>query len=396
MNDFILNLKFTVILKFSLAFICLLSISTNILAQSHEIGQTTIYFYDVDRNRNIETKIYYPADNPGDNVPIASGNFPVLVFGHGFLIGWDAYHSYWTELIPEGYIICFPTTEMSLSPSHQEFGFDLRFIGNAMQDENDNANSLFYNSIAPKTGLMGHSMGGGASFLAAENNTNINTLINFAAAETNPSAIAASANISIPSLIFSGDDDCVAPANENQDLMYDNLSSNCKTQIDIINGAHCYFADYNFNCNLGESFCNPSIEISREEQQLITFDFLKLWLEYSLYDNQNAFDIFNDSLQSSNRISYSQDCNITSLDDLSKNTEAILFPNPVIDILNFSLAKEYTGGLLTIYNFMGKQLHKETVNKSDFQLNISHLPKGTYLFYYSKNNFVFSDKLIKQ
>jgi hypothetical protein len=30
--------------------------------------------------------------------------------------------------------------------------------------------SMFFNSLAPETGLMGHSMGGGASFKSAENN----------------------------------------------------------------------------------------------------------------------------------------------------------------------------------------------------------------------------------
>mgnify|MGYP001050815746 FL=1 len=80
-----------------------------------------------------------------------------------------------------------------------------------MQNETQDSTSLFFNSLAPKTGLIGHSMVGGASFLAAENNSNIHALINFAAAETTPSAISAARGITVPSLIFSGDDDCVAP-----------------------------------------------------------------------------------------------------------------------------------------------------------------------------------------
>ena len=72
-----------------------------------------------------------------------------------------------------------------------------------MQIESQTSSSIFYNTVLPKTGILGHSMGGGASFLAAENNPNVNTLINFAAAETNPSAISAARNITIPTVIFS-------------------------------------------------------------------------------------------------------------------------------------------------------------------------------------------------
>jgi hypothetical protein len=124
-------------------------------------------------------------------------------------MSWESYENFWTELVPNGYLICFPTTEMTLTPSHENFGLDLKFAATQMQNENNDNSSLFFNSLAPKTGLLGHSMGGGASFLAAENNSIISTLVTFAAAETNPSAISASLNITVSTLIFSGDDDCV-------------------------------------------------------------------------------------------------------------------------------------------------------------------------------------------
>ena len=42
---------------------------------------------------------------------------------------------------------------------------------------------------------MGHSMGGGAAFLASANNTAIETVIGLAPAETTPSAEAAAASV---------------------------------------------------------------------------------------------------------------------------------------------------------------------------------------------------------
>lgn len=95
----------------------LMLITTTLLAQPFNIGHTTVGFFDSSRNRSIETEVYYPADTPGENVPLALGNYPVIVFGHGFLMSWEAYQNFWTELVPSGYVICFPTTETGFSPA---------------------------------------------------------------------------------------------------------------------------------------------------------------------------------------------------------------------------------------------------------------------------------------
>ena len=110
-------------------------VSANISAQSFSIGNTSITFHDSSRNRKIETKIYYPSDNPGENVPIATGEFPVLVFGHGYLMGWQSYQNFWEELVPEGYLVCLPTTEMGAFPDHEDFGTDLKVVSSEMQIE---------------------------------------------------------------------------------------------------------------------------------------------------------------------------------------------------------------------------------------------------------------------
>jgi dienelactone hydrolase len=382
-------------LKIFLVLAYLLMFFGNIFAQSFNIGHTSQVFYDSTRNRDIETEIYYPADNLGENVPVASGNFPVIVFGHGFLMSWESYQNFWTELVPYGYVICFPRTEMSIIPNHEAFGLDLNFIATQMQNENDESSSLFFNSLTPKTGLMGHSMGGGATFIAGQNNTTISTLVSFAAAETTPSAISAVSDITVPTLIFSGDDDCIAPPNENQDLMYSNLSTDCKAHISIINGGHCYFADNNFNCNLGESFCNPTLDITREEQQSVTFDFLKLWLDYSLYENQNAYTTFNDSLQSSNRINFLQSCTTTDLQNISNPNELEMFPNPIIDNLNIVTSMNNIGGRLIVYNLMGEKVYQNLIHEKEFQINLSYLPNGPYFIMFYNNSFEYSSTFIK-
>ena len=332
--------------KINLVLIFFLFFSSNSFAQTFNIGHTSTVLYDNARIRDVTTEIYYPADSDGDDVSISIGNFPVIVFGHGFLISWDAYENFWISLVSEGYILCFPTTEMGFTPNHQIFADDLRFISSKMQIESQNSSSMFYNSVLPKTGIMGHSMGGGSSFLATENNPNIITLINFAAAETSPSAISAASNITIPSLIFSGEDDCVSPPLSNQNIMFDSLNSICKTQINIINGGHCYFANENTLCSFGESSCNPNLNITRNEQQSVTNDFLKIWLNFYLKSDQNSFSIFNDSLQSSNRITYSQFCNSTATEEKSFDKELIR----IIDILGRETKERKNEPIFYIYD----------------------------------------------
>ena len=373
--------------------ILIIQILPNLFAQTYNIGHTSIDFYDNARNRNITTEIYYPSDTNGDNVPISLGNFPIIVFGHGFLMSWDSYDNFWNSLVPEGYILCFPTTEMGFAPNHQFFADDLSFIASKMQMESQNISSIFYNSVLPKTGLLGHSMGGGASFLAAENNPNINTLINFAATETNPSAIAAANNITIPSLIFSGDDDCVAPPSNHQNILFDSLNSNCKTQINIINGGHCYFANDNVLCSFGESSCNPNLNILRSEQQSVTNDFIKIWLNFSLKSDQNSFSIFNDSLQSSSRITYSQLCNGTGIVPQNKVDEINIYPNPVTEILNIDVPFEFINGELVVLNIFGQELHKEQITNKLTEINLSNFESGSY-FIFLKNEAVVKKKII--
>jgi dienelactone hydrolase len=265
------------------------------------IGHTTITFNDPTRSggvgsgggpgRQIQTEIYYPATSAGTSTPVATGEFPVIVFGHGFAMTWDAYSNIWEHYVPRGYILAFVRTESSLfpSPSHGDFGLDLKLVAQKMLDL-QTTNALFQNHIYPKAGIMGHSMGGGASFLAADNNTNIHALIGLAPAETNPSAIAVAPNVQVPSIVFSGSSDGVTPPSQHHIPMYDGVTSTCKSFVSIIGGAHCYFANTNFNCDFGESTSSTGISISRAEQQNTIYSILDPWLDYNLKDICAAYE----------------------------------------------------------------------------------------------------------
>jgi predicted dienelactone hydrolase len=363
--------------------------SDQIKAQS--IGHTTITYTDSSRNnRAIATEIYYPATTAGDNTAITEGTFPIITFGHGFVMTWTAYQHFWEELVPLGYILAFPTTESSFIPNHDNFGKDLRFIITEIQ--NNGAGLIVPStSVASTSAIMGHSMGGGSSFLAAENNTDITTMVSFAAANTNPSSIDAAALVNVPTLLFSGVNDYVTPPAEHQNLMYDATTAAYKTQVNITGGGHCYFANDNFNCSFGEGVCSPDPTITRAEQQNMTHDFLQPWLAYYLKNVCAKAQEFQDSLSTSTRITYSQSLPIgCSLNTDAKKKETInihLYPNPCASQIVIESNNEHIH-IVTLYNTMMQTIGSYTFSGTKTaNIDVSSLPDGLYFIQCNTGEF---------
>ena len=274
------------------------------LAQNLNLGHTTITFNDPNRSggfgngggpgRQIQTEIYYPAITAGENVAVANGQWPVIVFGHGFAMNWDAYSNIWSTLVPYGYIMAFPRTESGLfpSPSHGDFGQDIALVAQKMSDAGQNSNSIFDTKISDYTCAMGHSMGGGAAVLASSQSTIFDCYLGLAPAETNPSAIAAAANLQIPSLILSGSNDGVTPPSQHHLPIFNAIPQECKSFANLIGGGHCYFANSNFNCDFGESTSSTGISLSRSEQQSLMYQQITPWLSYFLGQSCEGYAAF--------------------------------------------------------------------------------------------------------
>ncbi|MBM3432803.1 MAG: T9SS type A sorting domain-containing protein [Bacteroidetes bacterium] len=231
-------------------------------AQNLPVGKRTITFTDGNRsNRTVPTELYYPATVAGNNTPLAGGTekYPVVVFGHGFVMTPAAYVWLADSLVKYGFIVALPSTESSFSPSHEQFGRDLAFLAQRVCSLNDSTGNFLYGRVSNKTALGGHSMGGGCSFLGMTYNAQVLALFNFAAAETTPSAKTAANSIQKPALIFSGSSDCiVAPAE--QQVMYNNIPYPCKSYVNITGGLHCHFGNNDATCVFGQvsSGCNTS------------------------------------------------------------------------------------------------------------------------------------------
>ena len=369
----------------------LIAILCNLNLFSQQVGHTTFTYTDASRNnRQITTEVYYPASSSGNNAPISAGVFPLVVCGHGFVMTWSAYENIWTALVPEGYIVAFPTTENGFSPVHSDFGLDLKFLVTEIQNIGAGP-SVPNSSVGNTSAIMGHSMGGGSSFLAAANNNFTSTMISFAAANTNPSSITAATKVSVPTLLFSGANDCVTPPAQHQDIMYDSTSAAYKTQVYITGGGHCYFAENNLNCSFGEATCSPSPTITRLEQQNTMSDFMKMWLSYFLKGDCNKAQEFQDSLVASQRITYRQSqsiaCPTAIVETNAQENNVSVFPNPTFGNITVQSKLEELWQII-IYDLEGRKVFGcDFKNKSTKEIiDISMLKKGTYFLKINTHN----------
>lgn len=371
-------------------------------AQPYAIGHTTITIVDSSRgNRSISTEIYYPADAAGINVPMSTLNnekFPVLIFGHGFLMTWDAYQNIWESLVPRGFIMAFPKTEGSISPSHLEYGKDLAYVSNQIYNLSLLANTIFTNRVSLMNAVMGHSMGGGAAFLAAQLNPNIKTIVTLSAAETNPSAVTAATSLTIPALVVAGANDCVTPPGANQLLLYDALNSACKTYVSILGGSHCQMANSNFFCNFGESTCTPQPTITTSVQHTVINDYLVKWLLAELKSDCVSGAAMDVLIENDPRITFQKTCLQCSNLSETLNTlveEFKIYPIPFGENLHIECHNEGLFEFL-LYDASGKKLFSKSFSKKEI-IRTSELASGVYFYKIIQANQVLkSAKIVKE
>lgn len=367
-----------------IVFTSLFLLTDNLFAQPFQIGHTTLTFTDPARNnRSIPCEIYYPADAAGDNVPLTAqgGAFPVISFGHGFVMSWEAYKNIWDMVVPEGFILVFPKTETGFSPSHQDFGLDLAFAIAKVRGLGQDAGSLFFNRTANTSCVMGHSMGGGASFLAAQSDTSITALVNLAPAETSVSAIQAAANITRPALVFAGENDCVTPPAIHQLPMYEALASTCKTYVNIIGGSHCQMANTNLLCNIGESTCTPAPAISREAQHQVIQRYLLPWLKFQLKNDCQAGQVFDSVIAMDTALTYQRTCELcpaTGTSVAAMPHGVSVYPNPFSTNLNVALPNGQPAEFF-LYGPTGRVVLQQGF-KDSLSMDTRHLAGGIYFY----------------
>lgn len=228
--------------------------------------------------RSFSARVYYPATTAGSGQPVAAGRYPVIAFGHGFLQGISRYYSTMSHLATWGFIVVAPTSQGGLLPNHGAFADDLNAALTWAVAQDTTTGSRFAGHVrGDRLGLSGHSMGGGASILAAARNPKVVTVANLAAAETNPSAKAAAASLTVPVQLIGGDRDTTAGVSGNQRPIY-NAKPSAKQLRVIEGGFHCGFMDS------GAAFCDFG-SISRAAQLQLTRRLLTEWFMLYLAGN---------------------------------------------------------------------------------------------------------------
>ncbi len=249
--------------------------------------------------RSLSCRIYYPATNEGSETPVdPAGGYPIIAFGHGFFMQTGYYLSHFRHLATHGFVVIapqFPDTQ------HDQLAEDLLFCVDYIRQQTSVPSSRFHHLIdTSAVGLSGHSMGGGASLLAAARDLRVDVVAPLAAAETNPSAINVMNRIAGVVYLISGGSDGITPVATNQTPMYQNARA-VKALPVILQANHTRFMDTNIF-----DFTDPNGSLSRSQQLLLTRRYLTSVFQLILKKNPGYWRYaFGDSAASDARMNFS-------------------------------------------------------------------------------------------
>lgn len=355
--------------------VILLSLHPYTFSQAFPVGNRNVTLLDASRNREIGLLLYYPAQTAGANTALASGSFPLLTFGHGFLIPAASYSDFASLLAGQGIVVALPSTEGGFSPNHDAFGKDIAFINTWYRSGQDD----FY-TCNGFSALGGHSMGGGASALAAAQTT-ANAYFGMAPALTNPSPVPDGPSIGMPALVVSGSVDNVTPPAQHHQPIWNALGSECKIFASILGGNHCYFIPSSV-CDFGE--IGSGVTLTRAEQQEITFDmawpFLRYWLGGNLADWSEHLQ----SLASDNRVQVQETCSAVLNISESERSHFLIYPQPAVG--KFFLRGIQSPTSVDLYDVTGRRLDLEVSEMgNDIVVEPKHALQGMYLLLVEAN-----------
>lgn len=324
----------------------------------------------------ISARVHYPSLTTGLNEPLLGGLYPTVVFGHGFNLFYDDYELLASHLASWGYIVIAPNVQNGFVVDHGEYAREMASSLRYIQNEGSRTGSQFLGSIIGKTGVYGHSMGGGAAGLLHTEYPNIDAVVGMAAAETNPSAVSALASNTAPYLAIGAEEDNVAPESSNAIPMYAASGGN-KVHVSITGGAHCKFTDANTICDI---VSDPG-SIDRSRQIELTTRYLTAFYNVYLYgDSSYKTFLCGDSILTDEAAGYVtaqsnlSNCPIAVGVEVAENETLLkVFPNPAENVIQMN-----GEGFVEIWGMNGKKLWENEVN-GETRLDVAAWPRGLYL-----------------
>ena len=396
-------------------------------AQTFPVGHMSINFKDATRTggfsisggiampgtgRNIGTEVYYPATVAGNNTAVANGQFPVVVFGHGFAMTWDSYDNIYNRLASLGYIVLLPRTESSIfpTPNHANFADDMKLLATQglllNTTSTPTALATFNGKVLQKSAVGGHSMGAGCSYIAAQNNSTVTCVFNLAAATSNTagiSSVAGASLVTVPTLVISGEKDNVADTTV-QNSHYNPTASTIKFHSIIKDVTHCDFGNgTSGTCTIGQAACTtPSCNTIYFNRYMSYIEpFLAHQLKNDCVAGNNFMTlILNPSADRVGRkVVGNIACSVTGIQEQSFSNNLTVSPNPTEGKLNISFSSEITTPItLELYDISGRLVLTSTENSTTTkkELNLENMDKGSYILYVCQNKLRNAYKIIKQ
>ena len=336
------------------------------------VGQTDWLLIDESRDsREIPCSVWYPALENGTDTEPASDVFPTFVMAHGFLMTSMDYEGLAQALAGSGYVFVALATEEGFVPNHGDYGLDLAFVANEVAT--GAVTGLLSASLSDRVAIGGHSMGGGASWLAAAVSPSIDAVLAMAPAETDVSAIEAGENITLPVLVLSGSADAVTPPSTQHEPIFNAaVNSPCRAFVSITEGGHCGFADPGTLCDFGElGFAG----LSNSEQLELTLAVAVPWLGYFLRDEPSGLDEMDAVVASSSMLTLDLSCALGIATQKFPSWQ--IYPNPT---QGYGWIQNQSQGVLTFraFNSLGQQV-MSNVNVFPGGEIRAHFASGLYI-----------------
>ncbi len=395
-------------------------------AQTFPVGHMSINFKDASRTggfsisggiampgtgRNIGTEVYYPATVAGNNTNVANGQFPVVVFGHGFAMTWDSYDNIYNRLAALGYIVLLPRTESSIfpTPSHANFADDMKLLATQglllNTTSTPTALATFNGKVLQKSAIGGHSMGAGCSYIAAQNNNTVTCVFNLAAATSNTagiSSVAGASLVTVPTLVISGEKDNVADTTV-QNSHYNPTASTIKFHSIIKDVTHCDFGNgTSTTCTIGQAACSGAGCNATLFARYMSYiePFLAHQLKNDCVAGNNFMTlILNPSADRVGRkVVGNIACSVTGIQEQSFSNNLTVFPNPTEGKLNISFSSEITTPItFELYDISGRLVLDEQASsqKTSHEINVEGIESGSYVLIVRSENSKKAFKIIK-
>ncbi len=275
----------------------------------YSVGHVSMVLHDEYRgNRKVTLEAYYPVCDTIQTVTAGQEQgmkFPVICFAHGYQHPGNGYGNLTGFLVPEGYIILSLTTAEGFLPSHRNYAADIRFLADAASRLGNDSQSPLYRQVDTLICLMGHSMGGGAMFHAAADNSVIDAVIALTPYDTRPSAIEAATRVKAPTLVMSGTNDCITPAEKYHLPMYESSAAQDKTYIQIKGGTHCSMGESS-KCIKAERLVGCEAGLTTDEQTAVLARYIVPWLDFFIKGDMDQGRVFTITLTSDEAVTWLQ------------------------------------------------------------------------------------------